>query len=78
VEKALIRYTNNGHTRTVNVHADFSDGSKWALPGRSNSNTGYMLNGDGTVERQRFGTGRNEGECLSAEVLDATWEVIAG
>jgi hypothetical protein len=66
----------SGRKRVLTVHVDFSDGSKWATTSRRNADTGYSLYADGTVAKERYGTGRNAGFCLWSEVVEgATWEV---
>lgn len=64
----------NGRKKVLTIHAEFSDGSFWATPGR-NANTGYSLEADGSVYRLRHGSGRNAGEVLSSTPVDATYEV---
>jgi hypothetical protein len=75
-EFAELRYA-SGRTRRLTVHAEFTDGSMWATTGR-NSNTGYSLASDGTVYKERYGSGRNAGEVLSSELLaGATWRDVS-
>ena len=70
---ATITYR-NGRKRELNVHAEFKDGSLWAVPGRTNAWIGYLLDANGMVYKHRYSSRRGrEGELLSSTPVDATW-----
>jgi len=70
--QAVIKY-DNGNRRTVYIHADHADLEgrfDWATTSERNSDQGYHLLADGTVEQVRY----RDGEIQSRERLAAQWE----
>lgn len=69
--KAVIRY-DNGNRRTVFIHPDNADLKgrfQWATATERNSDRGYHLNSNGTVESVTY----REGEIKSRLKLAAQW-----
>lgn len=48
----------------------------YAEPDRDVYGVAYFLGRDGSVEKQRWGTGRNAGEFKSAKRMNARWEWV--
>lgn len=75
MDRALIIYA-TGRTRHVYLHqATDSDGGRWATTGKTNSNTGWTLAGDGRVYREQYNARTNE-RMHSAQLRGATWKAL--
>ncbi len=75
-DSALIRY-HNGATQEVLITDVLGDGGYYAeIDGRNVAAVSFHLLPDGSVVKQRWGRGRNEGTCLGTSRSNARWEEV--
>lgn len=69
-----IKYA-NGKTLETEVWCEYADGGYLVAKIGKTGNTVYYADADGTVEKQKMGTGHNAGVMFGdAEKVNATWE----